>query len=90
MTGLLELAYKIELVQTCCACPEQYDAFIDNERIGYLRLRWGYFYVQYTPTSEVIYEADTIGDGMFEDDERDRYLMAARLALVGKHWEETE
>ncbi len=29
----------VRLVQTCFACPEQYDAFIGEEKAGYLRLR---------------------------------------------------
>jgi hypothetical protein len=31
----------IELRQTCEACPEQYDAYLGDNRIGYLRLRYG-------------------------------------------------
>ena len=29
----------VTLVQTCGACPEQYDAYIDDKKIAYLRLR---------------------------------------------------
>ena len=38
---------EIKLIQTCGACPEQYDAFIGEEQVGYLRLRHGYFRWQY-------------------------------------------
>lgn len=88
MSSLLELAEKIELVQTCGACPEQYDAFIDGELVGYLRLRHGYFTVQYSNVSgELVYSAEPKGDGIFEYDEREGYLAAARLAIINKHWE---
>lgn len=30
-----------KFVQTCNACPEQYDVFIGNKLVGYVRLRWG-------------------------------------------------
>ena len=26
---------------TCWACPEQYDVFLDEQQVGYVRLRWG-------------------------------------------------
>lgn len=29
----------IHLVKTCEACPEQYDAYLGEKRVGYLRLR---------------------------------------------------
>jgi hypothetical protein len=88
MNSLLELAKKIKLVKTCGACPEQYDAYIDDEQVGYLRLRHGYFYVAYPDVDgEVIFEAEPKGDGLFEYDERESYLAAARLAIINKHWE---
>ena len=39
--------YKIELVKTCGACPEQYDAYFEGYQVGYLRLRHGTFRVDY-------------------------------------------
>lgn len=37
----------MRLVQTCSACPEQYDVLDDDGfQIGYLRLRWGEFTVE--------------------------------------------
>lgn len=29
----------VELIQTCGACPEQYDMLLFGKRVGYLRLR---------------------------------------------------
>lgn len=26
---------------TCVACPEQYDVFLDEQQVGYVRLRYG-------------------------------------------------
>ena len=65
-----------------------HDAFIDGEQVGYLRLRHGYFTVQYPNVSgELVYSAEPNGDGIFEYEEREGYLAAARLAIINKHWE---
>lgn len=86
---LLDLAKKIELVQTCNACPEQYDAFIDGKQVGYLRVRWGYFSVRYpNAAGEEIYGTDIKGDGLFDWDEREGQLAAARLRIINKVYEE--
>jgi len=75
----------IRLIQTCGACPEQYDAFLGEKQVGYLRLRHGYFRVDYLECGgETIYEAYPEGDGIFDYDERDEYLLAAKEAIVGK------
>jgi hypothetical protein len=74
----------VRLEQTCYACPEQYDAFLDatGERVGYLRLRHGSFTVNVPdPGGKLIYDADPEGDGIFEDHERERYLTAAVRAI---------
>lgn len=31
---------NFEFVCTCCACPEQYDVFLEGKQVGYVRLRW--------------------------------------------------
>lgn len=46
-------AGDIELRQTCAACPEQYDAYLNGELVGYLRLRHGHFRVRTYPTLKV-------------------------------------
>ncbi len=76
---------EINLVQTCGACPEQYDAFMDGEKIGYLRLRHGFFSVEYTPDEETVYTANPKGDGCFEPDEQEAYLTEAKQALFERH-----
>lgn len=76
-------ADDIELVETCPACPEQYNAYVDGEQVGYLRLRHGYFRVDVPDCGgETIYEAEPQGDGVFEPDERDGYLAAAKSAIL--------
>lgn len=73
---------EIRLVQTCTACPEQYDAYRGDELVGYLRLRHGNFTVRlHGPGGPLVYEAQPIGDGCFENCEREHYLRDARNAL---------
>lgn len=72
----------IVLRQTCGACPEQYDAYEDGTLVGYLRLRHGYFSVSYPdPSGVLVYEGYPYGDGVFEDEERERYLREAVHAI---------
>lgn len=72
----------IKLVRTCEACPEQYDAFNGDIKVGYLRLRHGGFTVQCPDVGgEYVYDASPNGDGIFEDDERDYYLRHAVDAI---------
>lgn len=74
---------KIQLVQTSVACPEQYDAYLSGEKVGYLRLRHGYFSVECPDACEtIVYEATPIGDGAFEEGERDYYLRFAVDAIL--------
>lgn len=79
----------VELVQTCGACPEQYDAFIGDEKVGYLRLRHGYFSVEYPHCGgSLVYEAYPNGDGLFEDHERKYHLTQACSNLRVNHIQE--
>lgn len=58
----------LRAVLTCSGCPEQYDVYHGDRRVGYLRLRWGAFSARRTPsgqldeTSRYVYEYD-FGDG---------------------------
>ena len=74
----------MRLVQTCGACPEQYDVFdAYGEQIGYLRLRHGHFAAHWgNPSGRVLYTASPRGDGVFEPDERDLYLGRALSAIA--------
>lgn len=79
------LGYK--LIQTCNGCPEQYIVLDAHDTlIGYLRLRHGFFYVDYTVVgAERVYEASPKGDGVFYEDEREHYLTEAVKALDKRH-----
>lgn len=80
----------VTLKRTCWACPEQYDAFIGSEPVGYLRLRHGRFTVRYPDVDgELIYSADPEGDGIFEDFERDYFLRFAVDAILRSHKDES-
>lgn len=76
-------AHGVDLVQTCGACPEQYDAYIDGEEVGYLRLRHGYFSVDYKDAE--VYSAYPDGDGCFTSNEREYYLQDACEAIAETH-----
>lgn len=72
----------MRLHQTCSACPEQYDVYHGKRRVGYLRLRHGHFTARYPDAGgELVYEANTKGDGIFEEDERGFHLDEAIKAL---------
>lgn len=73
----------IHLKRTCLACPEQYDAFDGaGKMVGYFRLRHGHFRVDYPDCGgETVYEAEPKGDGIFEADEREGFLIAGIEAL---------
>ena len=75
-----EKKYKqIELVQTCLACPEQYDAIYEGSIVGYLRLRHGHFYTEHD--GKRVYESNPIGDGIFDSTEREKELKNAKKAI---------
>ena len=71
-----------ELTQTCGACPEQYDVTKGGIQVGYLRLRHGYFSVEYPDCGgKEVYSAQPKGDGIFESEERAFYLHNAIAAI---------
>jgi hypothetical protein len=74
---------KLRLIQTCGACPEQYDVYLGDEEIGYMRLRHGHFRAEYKRT--IVYSASTVGDGLFEQEERKRHLNLACKAILEAH-----
>lgn len=75
----MESYKEIQLNMTCGACPEQYDAIYNDENIGYLRLRYGYFRAEFK--GQTVYETETIGDGCFENKERKKHLKKAKKAI---------
>ncbi len=77
------MANRIRLVQTCGACPEQYDVYIDDELLGYMRLRHGTFRAEYK--GEVVFRCNPNGDGIFQENERTKWLNAACSAILAAH-----
>lgn len=74
---------ELELKLTCAAMPEQYEAFIDGRQVGYLRLRHGTFRAHYPDhIGAPVYIAETLGDGMFADSEREDQIRAALVAVL--------
>lgn len=74
---------EIELRQTCRVSPEQYEAWYLGRRVGYLRLRHGWFSVECPDAGGIeVFEARPLGDGCFYDHEREAYLWKAKVAIA--------
>ena len=74
---------SLKFVQTCFACPEQYDAYDGDQMVAYLRLRHGRFTVECPDVGgTLVYKAHPKGDGIFDDDERSIYLGHASAAIL--------
>ncbi len=80
---------ELHIVQTCWACPEQYDVFHGNSeaQVGYIRLRGGRMRVDCPDVGEeVVFEHEWPDDpykGEFEDEEeRQHFLTKARNAIA--------
>lgn len=71
----------LSLKQTCSACPEQYDVYDGETKVGYIRLRHGYFRAECG--GNVVYSTtDFQGDGCFSNDlERRKHLNLACMAI---------
>lgn len=78
------------LKMTCPFAPEQYDVYMGEKRIGYLRLRHGYFSVRYPDANgENVYEStDSEGDGEFVNSERRKFLTKAVDVLLSHYYED--
>ena len=81
-----------ELRQTCSVCPEQYDVFSGGVKVGYIRLRHGYFQVD-IPTcgGTTVLEVDHVpgADGCFRDrTQRMQYLNEAVCVINEVHSKE--
>lgn len=80
------MADEYRLVRTCGACPEQYDVFLGEERVAYLRLRWGFLGVEaFGPGGQEHVAGWNLGDpyqGSFETDEQRAEYLSRALAAV--------
>lgn len=71
---------NLNFIETCAACPEQYDVYTDDKRkIGYVRLRWGYLRADYiwNNNDETVYDtnfSDPYGGLFTSSEERIKYL----------------
>lgn len=73
----------ITLRRTSTACPEQYDAYIGDRQVGYLRMRHGAFRVDCPKCGgDTVYRAYPDGDGDFEDHEREGFLTVAKVEII--------
>jgi hypothetical protein len=79
---------NIKFVKTCTACPEQYEAFIGKKQVGYLRLRWGYFEVEYPDVGgkELLgIQIDKSGwQGEFNDEEQRKFYLKKAKEVITK------
>jgi len=88
---------RYELVETCMACPEQYDVFelVSNgslkNKVGYIRMRHGNLTVNCPDYSgRLVYKDSPDGDGCFEEEERDFYLMRCIASIYNFYSPERE
>ena len=75
---------EITLKQTCKCCPEQYDAYIGERQVAYIRVRWGQVTVKCPDVKgEVVYQSRIYGDGYFScEHEREMHLTMAKMAIA--------
>lgn len=73
-----------KLVNTCSACPEQYDVYREDKLVGYLRLRHSKFTARSVNDDVIVYEKiiqDNLEDSMvgafLSEDQRISELTAA-------------
>ena len=68
---------KLQFKQTCFMCPEQYDVFLDEKQVAYVRLRWGCLTVEVPDVKgKGILEHNFNEEfkGSFKDKERELWL----------------
>lgn len=76
----------IKFYMTCQACPEQYDAYLDGMRVGYLRLRHGNFTIDFPDVDgeNIFYEKIPDDASVFTDEERVKYLALAQTLIFNR------
>lgn len=81
----------LEFERTCTACPEQYDVFLDDRQVGYVRLRYGKLTVDYPDClKERIYSTNIGGEwtGEFQSDEQRLYYLGKIAGIIYDRMEE--
>ena len=88
--------YNFEFLETCGACPEQYDVYLEGKQVGYVRLRCATLRCQYPDVGgETIYQHSWSGKesfdgylGQFPDDkQRDFHLEMIAKTIYNKIYE---
>ena len=74
----------LDLEDTCTSHPEQFNVWLGEEQVGYLRLRCGWFCatVPKCGGEEVYVSCDMNGDDIFDYHEREHYLTEAIKAII--------
>lgn len=93
MRKVNEIYAGLTLEEVSSACPEQYDVFdSDGSTVGYLRLRYGMFSVEYPNVFGDLLLNVEVGDcyaGRFYSDfERTQYLNKAKLCIANRIYED--
>lgn len=76
---------ELKFVMTCGACPEQYDVYLNDEKVAYVRLRWGVLSVSYPDVrGDIIYEHDFNEEfkGGFGVGEREKYFEIIKKKII--------
>ena len=90
-----KIADNIRLECTCGACPEQYDMFIDDAQVGYIRYRWGHLACRPCKSDGTIDWDNTVFEwehpndgwsGIIPDDQRDTLLQQCKNAVAKYVW----
>lgn len=81
-----------EFRMTCMACPEQYDVFLGEELVGYVRLRWGCIRAEFPDVWRELVYVHEFNDpfmGCF-DNEKQRMKHLKRIAKRLKEYVKCE
>lgn len=89
-----KIADKIRLECTCSACPEQYNMFINDTQVGYIRYRWGYLACRPCNDGNIdwdktVFEWEHPNDGMsgiIPEDQRDTLLQQCKNVIAKYIW----
>jgi hypothetical protein len=80
-----------KLINTSLAYPEQYDVFLNNQKIGYLRLRGNQFIAIYPNIDgKTVYSVKVCGEGCLQPHESTKQLTLAINALLNAHKEQDD
>ena len=75
-------------IQTCGACPEQYDVYLNDKRVAYVRLRYGRLTAK-NSKGEEIYKAlfNNGWKGAFREIEERQYYFEKIIEAISRNLE---